>query len=266
MPHRLSRYRRAAVGRVVSRRLCRDTALVMSWLVIVAIGSTTSAAALTGGAAALGSSRTVHDTKGLAAVGAIFHGRVSSSADHFCSAGVVGSPDANVIVTAAHCVSGGGTLYFAPGYHDGTAPYGAWKLGRITLDPRWTRAQDPDLDVAFVKVAPLDGREVQDVVGGYALGTGRGTTGTVRLTGYPASADAPLTCVNRTSAFTSTQLRIACDAYSGGTSGSPWVTADHAVTGVIGGFQRGGNTSDVSYSPYFGKDIAALYQRAVSAT
>ena len=32
---------------------------------------------------------------------------------------------------------------------------------------------------------------------------------------------------------------------------------------MIGGFQQGGDTDDVSYSPYFGPDVQHLYQQAV---
>jgi hypothetical protein len=35
------------------------------------------------------------------------------------------------------------------------------------------------------------------------------------------------------------------------------------VVGVIGGYQLGGDTDDVSYSPYFGDDVQHLYQLAV---
>jgi hypothetical protein len=34
------------------------------------------------------------------------------------------------------------------------------------------------------------------------------------------------------------------------------------VVGAIGGYQAGGFTADLSYSPGFGPDIAALYRTA----
>ena len=264
MAQRPSWYRCAALKRLLPGRLSRGVALAAAWLAVVAVGSGASAVALTGTPPVAGRSHTVHDTRGVAAVGAVFHGPVSSSGDHFCSAAVVDSPDGDLVVTAAHCLNGRGAgLFFAPGYHDGTAPYGVWELGRVTVDPRWIADRDPDLDVAFVAVRSADGRVVQDVVGGYPLG-GTGAGALVRLTGYPSVADAPLTCVNRVSALSPTQLRIACPGFSGGTSGSPWVTRDGTLAGVIGGFQRGGDTDDVSYSPVLGADVAALYRQAVS--
>jgi V8-like Glu-specific endopeptidase len=239
--------------------------LLVSWLVMVSVGSTATAAALTAPGSAPGISHTVHDTRRVAAIGALFHGPVASG-DHFCSAGVVDSPAGDLLVTAAHCVSAdsGDGLYFVPGYHDGSAPYGAWRLDQVTVAPAWTEGQDPDLDVAFVTVLPHDGREVQDVVGGYPLDTDREPAAVVRLSGYPSTADAPLTCVNRTSAVSASQLRIACTSYGGGTSGSPWVTRDHRVIGVIGGYEEGGDSPDVSYSPYFGPEVEGLYEQAIS--
>jgi hypothetical protein len=53
-------------------------------------------------------------------------------------------------------------------------------------------------------------------------------------------------------------MRVACPGFPDGTSGGPWVTGGEVI-GVIGGFQLGGDTPDVSYSPYFDDDIAKLY-------
>ena len=91
------------------------------------------------------------------AVGALF-----SPADddgepfHHCTASVVHAPAGDLVVTAAHCVHDGGfrtRLVFAPGLHDGFAPYGLWVPTRIHVDPRWISDRDPDHDVAFLRVA-----------------------------------------------------------------------------------------------------------------
>ncbi|WP_277441466.1 trypsin-like serine protease [Streptomyces sp. SPB162] len=262
----------------------------MAWLtvtvagtgVVVATGGTpfaaSEAASGPGVFAGLpGVSNTVHATASVKQVGALFDGGLSGG--HFCTASVVRSAGKNVVVTAAHCLSGGtdGTV-FVPGYHDGEAPYGVWPLQGVTLAPGWTSGADQDLDVAFAEVAPLHGREVQDVVGGYTFGTSgsrdndAATATTVRITGYPSTADAPLTCYNDVTAYSADQLRIACTDYTGGTSGSPWVTGldpesgTGTVIGVIGGYQEGGDTADVSYSPAFDSAIGALYEQAVKSS
>ena len=66
------------------------------------------------------------------------------------------------------------------------------------------------------------------------------------------------------------QLEFDCDGYSDGTSGGPFLsevdqaTGQGLVIGVIGGYQQGGDTPDVSYSPVLGTNAAALYRKAVS--
>ncbi len=38
------------------------------------------------------------------------------------------------------------------------------------------------------------------------------------------------------------------------------------MIGVIGGFEQGGDTPQVSYSIVFGEDVASLYRNAVSGS
>ena len=53
------------------------------------------------------------------------------------------------------------------------------------------------------------------------------------------------------------------------TSGSPLITGYNPATGtgtivgVIGGYQLGGDTRWVSYSPYFNRHVWTLYQQAI---
>jgi V8-like Glu-specific endopeptidase len=204
-------------------------------------------------------------------VGALFTS--NASGDHFCTASVVDSAGQNLIVTAAHCVydpgvGQRGNLVFVPGYRGGEAPNGVWPLAAITVDQSWASNGNPDLDVAFAIVQPQGGKQVQQVLGANRLGINTGYQQPVKLTGYPSTSDVPITCVNQTAQQSSTQLRIACPDYTGGTSGSPWVTDFNPTTrtgtvvGVIGGYQQGGDTADVSYSSYFGSAVEALFNRA----
>jgi V8-like Glu-specific endopeptidase len=187
-----------------------------------------------------------------------------------CTASVVHSPGRDLLVTAAHCVYNAGVgevdgLAFVPAYRDGTAPLGSWPVRRITVDPRWQTAADPEYDVAFLTVEPSGGHEVEDAVGGgNRIGVNRGFDLAVTVTGYPYDHEAPITCTTRTTAQSATQERFDCGGFSDGTSGSPWLTAQGELVGVIGGYQEGGDTPDTSYSVSFDDRVLALYQQAIA--
>lgn len=213
---------------------------------------------------------------GTPAVGALLHTGVAGS--HFCTASVVDSPAGNVIVTAAHCVygiSGGpGSITFAPGYHDGRAPYGEWTVTQIFTSQKWQSAADQDDDVAFATVqgpvAEHTGAEHLPPATQTMTSAGNRTGPAVRVIGYPDGAAEPVSCQNRIRAFSATQMEFDCKGYTDGTSGGPFLTDINAATGtgtivgVVGGYQQGGDTPDVSYSPVFGADVQALYHSAVT--
>ena len=207
-------------------------------------------------------------------VGALF-ARADNS-DHFCTASVVASAARDLLITAAHCINGGdGSGYkqdvvFIPGYRDGEAPFGIWTPERLLVAPQWAKSADPDFDVGFVVLQSHDGQNIQQVLGGSRLAIDSGYRYLVRVTGYPSSSNAPITCLNWTSRQSATQLQFNCDGYTGGTSGSPWVTQFNTqsrtgtIVGVIGGYLQGGDTPSVSYSALLGTDIHQLYDQAVA--
>jgi V8-like Glu-specific endopeptidase len=188
-------------------------------------------------------------------VGAIFSR--SASGNHFCTASVVASPGHDLLMTAAHCIHGGkGAGYntdivFIPGYQDGSAPFGVWTPSALLVDPQWSTSSDPDFDVGFVVLRPLDGKNIQDVLGANQIGFDAGFTNLVRVTGY--------------------QVKFQCAGFFGGTSGSPWITRfdpgtkTGTIVGVIGGYQEGGDTDAISYSVYLNGDIRTLYEQAEKA-
>ena len=202
-------------------------------------------------------------------IGTIFEH--DSSGNHFCTASVVDSPAGNVIVTAAHCINGGrggankSDIAFVPGYAHGSAPFGEWAPQRYVLDPRWVSDHDEHYDVAFVVLKEHEGKNIQKVLGANTIAFNSGYRHYVRVTGYPSNADAPISCDNWTSEADG-YLEFGCGGYYSGTSGSPWETGIHGCTGtvvgILGGYQEGGNTADVSYSAYLGDDIRKLYRDA----
>jgi V8-like Glu-specific endopeptidase len=212
---------------------------------------------------------------GVSAVGALF----PDDGGHFCTASVVHSPAGDLAVTAAHCVSGrGASMVFVPGFHDGQAPYGTWRVSRVYTDAAWQASQDPNDDVAFLQLSlTAGGVAIENVTGSEAMAASDGpddddtTPALVQVIGYPQDTDQPVWCVNWARAFTATQREFDCGGYRDGTSGGPLLAhVDPAsglgtVIGVIGGYQQGGDTDAVSYAAVFGPSVTTLYQVAVSA-
>ncbi|NIH81307.1 trypsin-like serine peptidase [Amycolatopsis viridis] len=212
-------------------------------------------------------STTTHGALPGAPVGALFTG-----GRHFCTASVVGSPGGDLVLTAAHCVPAGAPqdLYFAPGFHDGVAPFGMWQVTAVHVPAGWAAGADQDLDFAFLTVHQAGTpRPVQYLTGAETLGVDRGPAHDIVLTGYPDGVDSPVICPGRTTGFGAHQQRVACPGFPDGTSGGPWpaavdpATGNGTVVGVVGGYQQGGDTPDVSYSATFDQDIQDTYDAAV---
>jgi V8-like Glu-specific endopeptidase len=210
---------------------------------------------------------------GTPAVGALFTLSGGQLGRHFCTASVVDSPTGDLVITAAHCVSGKapGQIAFVPGYHGGQEPYGVWLTSYVLSDTAWQTSADPDHDVAFLVVhQPGSSARIQDVTGGERLGIGWPERAWVEVIGYPDGTVQPITCQSESKPFDARQLEFDCGGYTNGTSGGPFLgrvdrsTGTGTVIGVIGGYEQGGDIASVSYSPSFGGAVEALYQLAVA--
>lgn len=213
--------------------------------------------------------RTVPPEPAEPAVGALFSPGPDADPDHHCSGVVVHSPRGDLVATAAHCVYGGGfrtNLAFVPGYRDGVAPYGVWVPVRIDVDPRWSEDQDPDHDVAFLRMRRpgYPGQRLEDVTGATTIAFRPPLPAPARVVGYPNDAEQPVDCRNTARAAGPTQLRLDCAHVPEGTSGGPVLTGGDTLIGVIGGRDGGGDDA-TSYSSRFDDAVRTLYERAAGS-
>jgi V8-like Glu-specific endopeptidase len=244
--------------------------LAVGLAVLVALGP--GLGLLTASTDAGAAPRQVRRGGGVAAIGALFTTTRTGLGKHFCTASVVDSPHHDLALTAAHCLTGmaPARIVFVPGFHDGKAPYGIWVVTRVIMDPHWISSAAPQSDYAFLVIRPTARHRVQDVTGGERLGVGHRAGQIVQVVGYPDDTNAPVVCRNRALWFSPSQLEFDCRGYADGTSGSPLIagvdpaTGLGTVIGVIGGYEQGGYSADVSYAARFGASAAALYKIAVS--
>jgi V8-like Glu-specific endopeptidase len=263
---------RLDTGRHVTLRI---PALLISAFVPFAISSTPAVAATHPAAGARGAPWT--------GGGLISHatGRVFftlDSVEYACSAAVVGGVRADVVVTAAHCVSDGSGGWaqnwtFIPGYVAGRAPYGRYVAKTFYVSGRWVNGSDEDDDVAFVVVKPAPGtpaKDVADVTGSEPIVFGyRSPQATVF--GYPA--EAPFTgarldyCSGKvlSDPYGAADAGLRC-AMTEGDSGGPWLSDFDPATGTgfitgVTSFKYAG-AQRVVYSADLGDVAQTLYTRA----
>ncbi len=228
-------------------------------------------------------------------VGALFTRDNGQLGSHFCTASVVTSPGGDLLITAAHCVTGvslspPGSLVFAPGYAGGSRLPALWAVTRIFLNGPWLADQDPNDDVAFLAVRRLGGASrgtrvpagqtepagsLQRATGAERIRFGARLPAQIRAIGYPDGSSHPVACSATAVAFRAgplDQVKFYCPGFTDGTSGGPMLSdfspaiGTGAIIGVIGGYQQGGDSPSISYSAAFTASVRALYQHALRAS
>jgi V8-like Glu-specific endopeptidase len=198
--------------------------------------------------------------------------------EYACSAVVVGGVRADVVMTAAHCVSDGSGGWaqnwtFVPGYSAGKAPHGRYVAKTFYVAGRWANGSDENDDVAFVVVRPASGtpaKDVATVTGSEPIVFGYRSPRT-SVFGYPAEPPfngAKLDyCSGKvvSDPYGAADSGVRC-AMTEGDSGGPWLS-DFApasgagfVTGVTS-FKYAG-AARVVYSANLGTVAQSLYTHA----
>jgi V8-like Glu-specific endopeptidase len=187
--------------------------------------------------------------------------------DYSCSGTALDTPSHSIVLTAGHCVLEQGVvgreLTFIPAYDHGERPFGTFDVEVAYLMPQWRHSENPDYDVAALRVAPNELGALTDVVGARGYVTGRSRHVGFEIYGYPAAAlegEELRSCMAKglgsdvlTFRFTGPPtVPSACDM-AGGSSGGAWLVGGQYIDGVTSyGYTGVGNKV---YSPYFGPEV-----------
>jgi len=227
-----------------------------------------------------------------AAVGKVFF--TLGGEDYVCSGTLVGGKRPDVVLTAAHCVSGGPgpggatqwatNWMFVPGFADGLLPYGEYTARRFFVSKDWTGPQGgrEQYDAAFVQVAAatLHGVSGPWVSGAVQPPPGLPVTFAARQDAAPLSrtyvfgypAELPYSgldqnyCAGPVGAAGGS-VRTPC-GMTAGDSGGPWLAGFVPRTGTgqvvaVSTYKVSGSPR-VLYGAVLGPQARALYERAVS--
>jgi V8-like Glu-specific endopeptidase len=222
-----------------------------------------------------------------AAVGRVFFSL--GGADYVCSGALVGGAHPDVVLTAAHCVTGApgrgratqwaANWVFVPGFTDGRLPYGEYTGQRFFVPPGWTAPGGGEQDdVAFVQVAaaapdggPGAARRPHGLPVEFASGQGATALTRSYVFGYPAEPPYaglyPAYCAGRVIA-SGGSVRMPC-GMTAGDSGGPWLAGFRPRSGsgqvaAVTTYKMSGDLA-VLYGTALGPQARALYRLALSS-
>lgn len=190
-----------------------------------------------------------------------------------CSGTAINTPSRSIVLTAGHCVIEAGRrgrrIAFAPAYDHGLRPFGTFAAKAIYVMPQWRRSENPDFDVAAVRVEPNLLGALTDVVGARGYATGRSRLAAFQIFGYPAAhagGEELRSCRAHGLGFDRLTTRFdglptmpaSCDM-AAGASGGAWLFGGELVSGVTSYSYQGRPTQ--LFSPYFGPEIGGFLRQ-----
>jgi V8-like Glu-specific endopeptidase len=221
------------------------------------------------------------------AVGKVFF--TLNDVDYVCSGALVGGAHPDVVLTAAHCVTGGRgpsgatewatNWMFIPGYSDGRSPYGEYTARRFFVTSDWSGPAGgrEQYDVAFVQIAPgtLNGdtgaaSPPPGLPVSFAASQSAVPASQAYVFGYPSlppyTGLYPDYCAGPVAASRGS-LRTSC-GMTAGDSGGPWLVGFSPLPGTgtivaVSTYKVASNLR-VLYGAMLGPQARTLYARAVS--
>jgi V8-like Glu-specific endopeptidase len=190
-----------------------------------------------------------------------------------CSGTALNTPSRSIVLTAGHCVidnrSEGRRISFVPAYDHGSRPFGIFEVKSVYVMPQWRWHENPDFDVAALRVEPNALGALVDVVGGRGYATSKSRLGAFQIFGYPAAGargEELRSCrahglgIDRlTDLFGGPPTMPASCDMAAGSSGGAWLFNGDTVSGVTSYSYQGRPTQ--LFSPYFGPQIGSFLRQ-----
>jgi V8-like Glu-specific endopeptidase len=190
-----------------------------------------------------------------------------------CSGTALNTPSRSIVLTAGHCVVEhsltGRRILFIPAYDHGKRPFGTFEVQAVYVMPQWRRSENPDFDLAALRVGPNQLGYLTDVVGARGFASSKSRFSAFQIFGYPAAAlrgEELRSCRARglgsdplTNGFGGPPTMPASCDMAAGASGGAWLLGGEYVSGVTSYSYAGRPTR--LHSPYFGPAVAAFLRQ-----
>jgi hypothetical protein len=188
--------------------------------------------------------------------------------NYSCSGTALNTPSKSIVLTAGHCVvldgSAAKRISFVPDH--GARPFGTFEVRTVYVMPQWRRFENPDFDLAALRVDPNPYGALTDVVGARGYAVSRSRSSAFQIFGYPAAAlrgEEMRSCRAQGLGSDPLTFRLegpptmpsGCDM-AAGSSGGGWILDGTCVNGVTSyGYA---DRPERLYSPYFGPEVGAF--------
>jgi V8-like Glu-specific endopeptidase len=190
-----------------------------------------------------------------------------------CSGTALNTPSRSIVLTAGHCAvehrRAGRRFVFVPAYDHGKRPFGSFEVRAVYVMPQWRRRENPDFDLAALRVKPNRLGFLTDVVGARGYATAKSRFSALQIFGYPAAAlrgEELRSCRAHglgvdplTNPFGGPPTMPASCDMAAGASGGAWLLNGEYVSGVTSYSYAGRPTR--LHSPYFGPEVGAFLRR-----
>lgn len=207
--------------------------------------------------------------------------------DYVCSGTLVNSANRSLVITAGHCVHGGGAgkVYhsnwtFVPAYNNGSRPHGTWAAQALFTLNGWANSGDFTYDIGAAVLAPRagDGVKAVNLLGSRGMWWNKTRMQHFWSLGYlsaaPFTGQTLILCTASHGADDNAgagpdSIGIGCDMTPGSSGGGWVVNIGHSGGGFVNGINsyKYSATQPLSmYSPYFGDGARDIYNVAGSWT